>query len=153
MTYLSFGVWVCIPFVWLVLLLPYVKWEIQVQFIKKNLNCEFMTKKERWFSFGQCIAIVFFRLQRRLVKMKLLKLKKNWLFLHMQLGKANLIKHFFQTLRKQNYAWEKVWGWCASCPWNTNTVHFAWIFSLGLTMQRKKALKLNVQFDYSAYTP
>ena len=33
--------------------------------------------------------------------------KKTWLFLHMQLGKANLIKHFFQTLRKQNYAWEE----------------------------------------------
>ena len=44
MTDLSFGVWVCIPFVWLVLLLPYVKWEIQVQFIKKNFSCEIMTK-------------------------------------------------------------------------------------------------------------
>ena len=34
---------------WLVFLLPYTKWEIQVQFIKKNFSCEFMTKKERWF--------------------------------------------------------------------------------------------------------
>ena len=32
---LSSGVWVCVPFVWLALLLPFVKWEIQVQLIRK----------------------------------------------------------------------------------------------------------------------
>ena len=81
MTDRSFGVWVCIPFVWLVSLLPYVKWEIQVQFIKKNFSCgimtsEIMTKKH--FSCGimtkekscgimilfyQCMATIFFRFQ------------------------------------------------------------------------------------------
>ena len=34
---------------------------------------------------GQCMAIVFFRLQRRLVKMKH-EIQKNCFFLHMQLG-------------------------------------------------------------------
>ena len=34
-TVLSSGVWVCIAFVWLVFLLPFVKWEIQVHFIRK----------------------------------------------------------------------------------------------------------------------
>ena len=52
------------------------------------------------------MAIVFFRLQRRLVKMKH-EIQKNCFFLHMQLGKASLIKHLFQTPRKQKYAWEK----------------------------------------------
>ena len=56
MTYLSFGVWVCIPFVWLVLLLPYVKWEIQVQFIKKKSSREFKNKKEFfWTMYGYSI--------------------------------------------------------------------------------------------------
>ena len=49
MTDLSFGMRACIPFRWLVLLLPYVKWEIQVQFIKKNVSCKIMTKE--WFFF------------------------------------------------------------------------------------------------------
>ena len=41
-----FGVWMGIPFIWLVFLLPYVKWEIQVQVIKKNLAMEsWLTKK------------------------------------------------------------------------------------------------------------
>ena len=59
MTDLSFGVWVCIPFVWLVLLLSYVEWEIQVQFNKKNFSCEFMTKKRKmiffWTMYGYSI--------------------------------------------------------------------------------------------------
>ena len=70
MTDLSFGVWVCIPFVWLVLLLPYVKWEIQVQFIKKNFSCEIMTKK---MIFLDNVWQQYSSDSRRLVKMKLLK--------------------------------------------------------------------------------
>ena len=81
MTDLSFGVWVCIPFIWLVSLFPYVKWEIQFQLIKKNFICgimisEIMTKNH--FSCGimtkkkscrimiflnQCMATIFFRFQ------------------------------------------------------------------------------------------
>ena len=107
MTDLSFGVWVCIPFVWLVLLLSYVEWEIQVQFNKKKFSCEFMTKKRKMiFSFLDNVWLQYS-----------LDSGENWLkwnswnsknpfFLHTQLGKANLIKHFFQTLGKQKYAWE-----------------------------------------------
>ena len=38
------------------ILLPYAKWEIQVQFIKKNFSHGIMTNKKRNFFFGQYIA-------------------------------------------------------------------------------------------------
>ena len=38
MTDQSSGVWVCVPV---------ALWEIQLQFIRKNFSCKFMTKKER----------------------------------------------------------------------------------------------------------
>ena len=41
---LSSGVWVCVPFVRLVFLFPFAKWEIQIQFIRKILSVEPMTK-------------------------------------------------------------------------------------------------------------
>ena len=116
------------------ILVAYVKWEIQLQFIKKNFSCEFMTKKGRWFFLGGIVYSYSILQTPEKVKMKVLKLKKKGFFLHMQLEKAYLIKHFFQTLRKQKHALEKVWGWHLSCPWDTNTVNFASIFSLGLTM-------------------
>lgn len=47
------------------------------------------------FFFGPCMATEFFRLQRREVKMELLKFKKSQFSLHIQLGKAGLIKCFF----------------------------------------------------------
>ena len=59
--------------------MPYVKWEILIQFIKNNLAVKLCLKKKDDF-FGQCMATVFFRLQRKLVKMKVLKFKKTVLF-------------------------------------------------------------------------
>ena len=70
-TDLSFCVWVCIPLVWLLFLLPYVKWEIQVLFIKKNFSCKMTKEKERWLIFRQCMVTLFLRLWRRLVKIQL----------------------------------------------------------------------------------
>ena len=70
------------------ILIPFVKWEIQVQFIKKNFICGTMTKNH--FSCGimtkkkSCGIIIFlinvwqqYSLDSRLVKMTFLKLKKN----------------------------------------------------------------------------
>ena len=50
------------------------------------------------------MATLFFKLQGKLVKMKLLKVTKTDSFLYMQLGKASLIKQFSWLLRKQKYA-------------------------------------------------
>ena len=46
---------ICIPFLWLVLLLSFVKWEIQAQFITKNFSREPMTQKKMIF-FKHCVA-------------------------------------------------------------------------------------------------
>ena len=42
---LSSGVWTCIPFVWSVSLLSFVKWQVQVQFIRKALAMKLQLKK------------------------------------------------------------------------------------------------------------
>ena len=60
-----------------------------------------MTEK-KFFFFGQCMATVFFRLCRKLVKIKLSWNSKNLFFLYMQLEKASLIKHFFSDPEKRN---------------------------------------------------
>lgn len=46
---LSYAVWVCTPFVWLVVLLPFVKWEIQVQFIRKILGIKLWLRTKMIF--------------------------------------------------------------------------------------------------------
>jgi len=56
-----------------------------------------------WLS-NKKMATLFFKLQGKLVKMKLLKVTKTDSFLYMQLGKASLIKQFSWLLRKQKYA-------------------------------------------------
>ena len=40
----------------MVLLLPFVKWEIQAQFITKNFSCEPMTQKKKDDFFKHCVA-------------------------------------------------------------------------------------------------
>ena len=51
-TDLLFSVWDCIPFGWLVFLLPYIKWQrIKVQLIKKNFSYKIVTKTKTDDSF------------------------------------------------------------------------------------------------------
>ena len=52
------------------IVLPYAKWEIQVQFIKKNFSHGIMTNKKETF-FWTIYSKVFFRFLIKLVKMKL----------------------------------------------------------------------------------
>ena len=58
--------------------------------------------KKRWH-FWHWIAVIFFRLRRKLVKIKSFLKLQNQFFLHMQLGKSWLIKILFWS---SNSAWE-----------------------------------------------
>ena len=49
MTDLSTGVWLCIPSVWLVFLLPYVKWKFRFDSLRKFLAGKLWLKKDDFF--------------------------------------------------------------------------------------------------------